>query len=277
MSLLLWLALVVAQEPASVPELEGAYKSENFDFEIGLPKGWTGATKSGSTFFRLVAPAGSIADGGVSLSYKDSNQPVTLEFLAEAFRKNAQRDYNGFKNSSERTVTAGGLPGVQFLFTATGKDDKPIFFVQTVIQRQLQEFFTLLVVGAEKDKERIAALADKLLATFRTNLGAPKDREERVKATWQLLKSAPARPGLAGTTWHELIVNARKLGWQKTTLKEAKVEGAPGWEFEIECRQEDSDGGTRTDMSKGSFTADGSIQRVVFSRSVRTAKDPPVD
>ena len=276
MSLILALLVFTAQEPAAI-ELEGSVRSDPYDFEIGLPKGWEAIRTTGSTFFRVQAPAGSLAEGAAWLAHHDSNHPVTLLFLTETFLKRAETDYPGFKSVSERDVTAAGLPARQIVFTATARGEKELVFVHTVIQRQLQEYFILDVVAASREKERGVALSDKMLAAFRTGLAAPRDREDRIARTSVLLKTAPVRPGLAGTFWHELIVADKKFGWQKTMLREAKVDGSPGWEFELEVRQEDTDGGKRTDISKGSFTADGSIQRVEFTRTVRTPKDPPVD
>ncbi len=276
MSLLLSLFVLVAQDTGAI-ELSGTVRSEAYDFEIGLPKGWEASRASGSAFFRVRAPAGGLPEGAAWLVHHDSNHPVTLAFLAETFLKRAASDYPGYKHLSERPVTAAGFPAYQVVFSAKGRGDKELTFVHTVIQRQLQEYFVLDVVAAAGERERLLALAEKMLATFRCGLPAPKERDERVARTAAYLRTAPVQSGLAGTFWHELIVAEKKLGWQKFVLREAKVDGAPGWEFEVELRQEDADGGKRSDVSKGSFTTDGAIQRVEFHRTVLTAKDPPVD
>ena len=278
MSLLLTLlALLVQNPPADVPEISGTVKSEAYDFEIGLPKGWDATKATGASFFRVQAPAGGLADGAAWLMHHDSNHPVSLAFLTEAFRKRGETEYPGFKSVSEKSLTVAGFPAFQVSFTAKARGDKELLFVHTVIQRQLQEYFILDVVAAAREKDRIVALSDRMLASFRTGLPTPREREEKVARTAAFLKSAPVRPGLAGTHWHELVVAKAKLGWQRSVLREAKVDGVPGWEFEVELHQEDAEGGTRTDLSKGSFTPDGSIQRVEFHRVVRTPKDPPVD
>jgi hypothetical protein len=276
MSLLLAFIACAAQDPGAV-ELGGTVRSELYDFEIGIPKGWDAARPTGGALFRVTAPAGSLADGAAWLMHHDSNHPVTLDFLGETFRKRAAEQYPGFKSITERTVTAGGFPAQQMVFSATAKGEKELVFIHTVIQRQLQEYFILDVVSARRELDKARALSDRLLASFRSGLPAPKEREDRLARTAAYLKTAPARPGLAGTHWHELLVMDKKLGWQKTVLREAKVDGAPGWEFELELHQEDAEGGKRADISKGSFTADGSIQRVEFHRTVHTPKDPPVD
>ena len=278
MSILLCLLACLAQDPPKdIPDLQGTAKSEPFDFEIGLPKGWDAVKTAGAAFFRVQAPAGSIADGAAWLLHQESQQPVSLAYITESFRKRAEVEYKGYKFVSERTLTVGGFPAYLVVFTATAKEKKELVFAHTIIQRQLQEYFIFDAVAAAPEKARIVALAEKMLGTFRTGLGGARDRDERVTKTAGLLKSAPARPGLAGTQWHELSVAGRKLGWQRTLLREAKVEGAPGWEFEVELQQEDEEGGKRTDLSKGSFTADGAIQKVEFRRAIRTPKDPPVD
>ena len=273
MSLLLAIFLAQVQDPI---ELGDKVRNESYDFEIGIPKNWE-SRPSNNTFFRVQAPAGSLADGAVWLVNHDSNHPVTLAFLTETFLTRASTEYKGFKSLTERDVTAGGFPGRQIVFSATAKGDKELVFAHTLIQRQLQEYFILDVVGAAREKERVLELSDKMLASFRTGLPGPKDRDARIAKTAALLKAAPARPGLAGTQWHELTVAKQKLGWQKHVLREAKVDGAPGWEFEIEFHQEDDEGGKRSDISKGAFTVDGAIQRVEFQRHVKTPKDPPVD
>lgn len=277
MSLLLTLAILLAQDPTAVPELSGNVRSEAYDFEIGLPKGWQPTRTLGATFFRVLAPAGTVADGAAWLAHHDSNHPVTLPYLTDVFRRKAATDYPGFKGISEKTLSAAGFPAHQIVFSATGKGGKELVFVHTVIQRQLQEYFILDVVAAVREKDRIAGLAERLLASFRSGLPVPKDKEDRLARTAALLKGAAARPNLAGTFWHEIIVGERKLGWQRYDLREGKIDGAAGWEFEVECLQEDSEGGKRTDLSRGAFTADGSIQRVEVRRLVQTPKDPPVD
>ena len=273
MFLLLAICLAQAQDPI---ELGDKVRNEPHDFEIGIPKGWD-SRPTGNTFFRIQAPAGSLADGATWLVQHDSNHPVTLAFITETFRTRASTEYPGFKSLTERDVTAGGYPARQIVFAATAKGEKELVFAHTFIQRQLQEYFILDVVGAFREKERILELSDKMLASFRTGLPGSKERDQRIAKTAALLKAAPARPGLAGTQWHELIIAKQKLGWQKNVLREAKVDGAPGWEFEVEFHQEDAEGGKRADISKGAFTVDGAVQRVEFSRTVRTPNDPPVD
>jgi hypothetical protein len=278
MSLLLPLVFLLVQAPAAAPqELEGPHRNEAYDFEIGLPKGWETLAKPGAALFRLQAPAGTMADGTVWLLHHDSNHPVTLAFLTDTFRTKAATEYPGYKSLTERDVMAGTHAARQIVFSAKAKGDKELVFVHTLIQRQLQEYFILDVVGAVGEKERALALSDKMLASFRSGLPPPQEREERIARTLALLKDAPPRPAFAGTLWHELLVANERLGWQKCVLREAKVDGAPGWEFELECRQEDADGGRRSDISKGAFTLDGSIQRVEYRRTVTTPKDPPVD
>ena len=277
MSLLLLLACLAQTPPADIPELAGPVRSEAFDFEIGIPKGWEPSRTPSGAFFRVQAPAGSIADGAAWMMHHDSNHPVSLEFLGETFRKRGETEYPGFKPLDDRKVTAAGFPAHQVVFAATARGEKELVFVHTVVQRQLQEYFILDVVGARAEKDRLVALTDKMLASFRSGLPAPREREDRILRTAAFLKSAPVRPGLAGTFWHELLVARSKLGWQKSVWREAKVDGEPGWEFELEVRQEDSEGGFRSDISKGSFTSDGAIQRVEFQRIVKTPKDPTVD
>lgn len=274
MSLLL-LFVVAAQ--AQSPELQSPTRSEPYDFEISLPKGWEMTRTSASVFFRVQAPKDGLADGASWLAHHNSNHPVSLAYLAEVFRKRAETDYPGYKSVTERNLSAGGFPAHQMVFHATARGTKDLLFVHTVIQRQLVEYFILDVVGASHEKDRLLDLSDRMLATFRSGFPGPREREDRVDRTLALLKAAPPQKSFAGTCWHELIVGDKKLGWQKTVLREAKVDGAPGWEFEIECRQEDVEGGTRLDVSKGAFTADGAIQRVDLKRTVRTPKDPPVD
>lgn len=277
MSLLLLFA-VLAQAPSpDVPELSSPIRSEPFDFEIGLPKGWEATKTPAAVFFRVQAPKGGMPDGAAWLAHRNSNHPVSLAYLAEVFRKRAETDYSGFKLLTERDLTVGGFPAHQTVFTAKARGDKELVFVDTVIQRQLVEYFVLDVVAAVAEKDRVLKLSDKMLAGFRSGITPTREREDRVARTAAILKAAPARPGFAGTFWHELIVGNKKLGWQKTVVREAKVDGVPGWEFEIEARQEDAEGGTRSDISSGAFTADGSIQRVELKRAVRTPKDPPVD
>lgn len=266
-----------AQEPAPIPALGGPVRSEDYDFEISLPVGWETSKSSGQVFFRVQAPAGTVTDGAAWLRYHDSNHPVSLAFLTENFRSHAKTEYPGYEQASENSTPVGGFPAYRCVFFAKAKDGRELVFVHTVIQRQLQEYFILDAVAARREKDRIVALADKMLGTFRSGLTPSRDREGRIARTAATLKAAPARPGLAGTQWHELIVAKRKLGWQKSVLREARVEGAPGWEFEVELRQEDVDGGTRVDAAKGSFTADGSVQHVDFHRVVETPKDPRVE
>ena len=259
-------------------ELQGTLKSEPYDVEIGFPKGWTPLRGAGSTFFRAKAPEGGLPQGETWLEYRESSQPVTLAFIVETFSKRAPSspDYPAFKLLGERDVQAGGWPAKQLIFSIS-PGGKEVVFVHTIIQRQLLEYFVLDVVAAAADRERAVALSDRMLASFRTGLPAPKDRDEKVRRTWTAVKASGPRPGLAGTTWHELFVGERKFGRQKFVLREATVDGAPGWEFEIESLQEDGDGGTRSDISKGAFTADGAVQRVDLHRIVKTAKDPEVN
>ena len=278
MSLIWPLVILLAQSPdAGALELEGKHRSEMFDCEIGLPKGWTDARTSGASLFSVKAPPGTLVDGAAVFMHHDSSHPVTLAFLNDTFAKGAAKNYPGYASITERDLTAAGFPTRQIVFSAKVKGDKDLVFVHNVIQRQLQEYFILDVVAALKEKERAIGLADRLLASFRTGLPPSKEGEERIARTAALLKAAPVRLGFAGATWHELLVKELKIGWQKNVLREVKVDGAPGWEFEIERRQEDVEGGARSDVSKGSFTADGSIQRLEFHRTVRTAKEEPVD
>src|SRR5262245_13433089 len=165
MSLILAVLVFAAQEPPAI-ELEGTVRSEPYDFEMGLPKGWEAVRTTGSTFFRVQAPAAVLADGAAWLAHHDSNHPVTLAFLTEKFLKRAGTDYPGFKSVSERDVMAAGLPARQIVFTATARGDKELVFVHTVIQRQLQEYFIFDVVAASREKERVLALSDKMLAAF---------------------------------------------------------------------------------------------------------------
>ena len=278
MSLLWPLVVLLAQAPvAGAVELGSKHRSEMFDFEIGLPKGWTEARTSAAALFSLKAPPDTLIDGAAVLLHHDSTHPVTLAFLNDAFRKGAATTYPGFASITERDVAAAGFPTRQIVFSAKSKAGKELVFVHNVIQRQLQEYFILDIVAALKEKEKAIDLADRMLASFRTGLPLSKEVEDRVARTSALVKAAPVRPGFAGTTWHELKISDTKIGWQKHVLREAKIDGAPGWEFEIERRQEDVEGGARADISKGSFTADGSVQRLEFSRTVRTAKEEPVD
>jgi hypothetical protein len=269
--------LCLLQAPVT-DELQGTVKSEPYDVEIGLPKGWTTTRAAGSTFFRAKAPEGGLPQGETWLEYRESSQPVTLAFIVETFSKRAPSspDYPGFKALGERDVQAAGFPAKQLIFSATGKG-KDVVIVRAIIQRQLLEYFVLDVVAAASERERAVALSDRMLASFRTGLPAPRERDEKVRRTWAAVKASPARPGLAGTTWHELFVGDKKFGRQKVVLREATVDGAPGWEFEIESLQEDGDGGSRSDVSKGSFTVDGSVQRVELHRIVKTPKDPEVN
>ncbi|HEU4339561.1 MAG TPA: hypothetical protein VFS19_05795 [Planctomycetota bacterium] len=278
MSLIWPLIVFLAQAPdAGALELGGTHRSELFDFEIGLPKGWTEVRTSGATLFSLKAPEGTLTDGAAAFLHHDSTHPVTLAFLNDAFRKGAPANYPGYAGITERDLSTAGFPASQMVFSAKTKAGKELVFVHNVIQRQLQEYFVLDVVAALKEKERAIDLADRLLASFRSGLPPSKEVDERIARTAALVKAAPVRPAFAGTTWHELSVSDTKIGWQKHVLREAKIDGAPGWEFEIERRQEDVEGGARSDLSKGSFTADGSIQRVEFHRTVRTPKAEPVD
>ncbi|HZL72636.1 MAG TPA: hypothetical protein VFC86_09260, partial [Planctomycetota bacterium] len=151
MSLLLAIFLAQVQDPI---ELGDKVRNESYDFEIGIPKNWE-SRPSNNTFFRVQAPAGSLADGAVWLVNHDSNHPVTLAFLTETFRTRASTEYPGFKSLTERDVTAGGFPGRQIVFSATAKGDKELVFAHTLIQRQLQEYFILDVVGAAREKERV--------------------------------------------------------------------------------------------------------------------------
>jgi len=281
MSPTILLALVPAflhfvQDPDPI-RMSPPVKSEEYDFEIALPAGWETSKTSGQVFFRIQARAGTLADGAAWLRYHDSNHPVSLAFLTENFRSHAKTEYPGFEPFSENSAPVGGFPAYRCVFFAKAKDGRELAFVHTVIQRQLQEYFILDAVAAKREKDRIVAIADKMLATFRSGLAPNREREGRIARTAAVLKSAPARPGMAGTQWHELIIAKRKLGWQKSVLREARVDGVPGWEFEVELRQEDVDGGMRSDAAKGSFTADGSIQHVEFHRVVETPKDPRVE
>src|SRR5882672_3291976 len=111
MSLLLALLACLAQSPpVDAPEISGTVRSEAYDFEIGLPKGWEASRSSGSSFFRVQAPAGSIADGAAWLTHHDSNHPVTMDYLTDAFRRRAAAEYPGYKGVTERAVTVAGFP-----------------------------------------------------------------------------------------------------------------------------------------------------------------------
>src|SRR5258705_4014386 len=137
------LCLSFVQDPAQAPALGGPVRSEEYDFEIALPAGWETTKSSGSAFFRVQAPAGSIADGAAWLRYHDSNHPVSLSFLTDNFRSHAKTEYPGFEQSSENNAPVGGFPAYRCVFFAKAKDGRELVFVHTVIQRQLQEYFIL--------------------------------------------------------------------------------------------------------------------------------------
>jgi len=265
--------LLCAQDPA----IDATVRSESYDFEIRIPAAWKRSPSSAPTFFRIDAPAGEIAEGAAWLLHGEPNHPATLSFLASEFRRRAETQYPGFEKLSEREdATAAGCPAYICVFAAKPKG-RDMVFVHAIVQRQLQEYFVLDAAAAKGERAKIEAMHDRILATLRFGLPMAKAREETLARTTALMKGSGVRSELLGVQWHRILVGKQKLGWQRTLLREGEVDGAPGYEFEMEMELEDVEGGRHHEISKGSFTADGAIQKVDFRKSVRAPRQPAIE
>jgi hypothetical protein len=275
MILLLALALS-AQEPAP-PEIGATVRSEAYDFEIQVPSTWKRAPAAAPTFFRIEAPAGGIAEGTAWLLHGESNHPATLAFLVAEFRRRAEGQYPGFEKISEREdARAAGCPAYVCVFAAKPKG-RDMVFIHAIVQRQLQEYFVLDGVAARGEKDRIEAIHSRMLASLKFGLPMPRERAETLARTARLLKASGVRAELLGTCWHQILVGKQKLGWQRTLLREGKVEGGPGYEFEMEMELADSEGGRHHEISRGSFTPDGAVQTVDFRKSVQDPRKAAIE
>jgi len=267
--------LLCAQDPAPAG-LEATVRSEAYDFEIRIPAKWKRSAAAAPTFFRIDAPAGDIADGAAWLLHGEPNHPATLSFLAGEFRRRAEDQYPGFELLSEKEdARVADCPAYICVFAAKPKG-REMVFVHAIIQRQLQEYFVLDGAAAKADRGKIEALHAGILGTLRFGLPMAKAREETLARTTALLKG-PVRSELLGVQWHKILVGKQKLGWQRSLVREASVEGTPGYEFELEMELEDVEGGRHYEISKGAFTPDGAIQKVDFRKSVKASKQPAIE
>ncbi len=247
MFVLLCLALLQADDLGAVKTIE------EYDFSIRTPEGWKAIAVAAPALIKLFAPEGGAS---ITLRHVDGKWPVPMKTFVEDLKAYLVKEVPEHKLTTDEELKVGGYPARLIVVQGRGKDGKDVVMIKSLVARSLREFYMVDGTCGAKDVDRVTALLRKVLDSMKIGLDVPKAEADAVRA----LPVAAAPAGLVGERWYKVLLRDRKLGWQRSVVREDKLDGAPAWAFESEQQLAYDDGRT-VHRTTGAFTADGAVQR----------------
>ncbi len=240
------------------PELGDEVKGEEIGFGVRPPKGWKQVPANAPALFKVSAPEGKFS-GPVSLLLLrvTPDEPYLVKTLGAKNIDYLKKTYGEIKIVTEDEVKVGGARAHRV--HARYKENTSWMYA---IGRSPTEFYFVDFTCPTKDEEAARVLLQKVLDSLRFFAGEPsKEVSAGWAATVAALKGAKLPAGSLGENWNKIHVAGRVLGTIMSSVREAKVAGRDGYEFEVVAKMGDPEGGRRIESVKGSFTLDGAFQK----------------
>jgi hypothetical protein len=190
----------------------------------------------------------------VVLRVFDPPQAATVGTCVENLMKYFKQDCPGHRVLRDEEMTVADRKGR--LIVVEWKESVD---ARVVVPRGLRRFYMIESGGPAK---RI----DDVLALLRAVAGSVKIGLPLSKAEEDALSRRPAlamRPSMAREEWARVMVQSTKIGWQRTVLREEKLDGAAAYGYESEVVLTGHDGRS-TRKSRGALTPDGASQTCEF-------------
>jgi len=236
------------------------------DHEIAFrpPAGWHRQAGTGSTVVKLRQPGDLQSPAEFLVTHLTSSNPTPLAIFKKQARENITEKYAGAKILEEKDLTLAGRNAYRVVF-AHGE----LIFLKTVVHRSNLEYYLLDAAYPPDQGAKLKPLLESSIATLEIVPTELSSEERAAEARMlEVLKLGKVDPGLLGERWYTIHFTSRKVGHMRIKIGESK--GV--YEFESEVRSDFGEGSSDTTTARGSFSADGRMQKVTSEETKTNPK-----
>ncbi len=248
----------------AIQDLGDEVKDDLAGSAIQLPAKWTIVLRDPGVLLKAKPPEGGLSGGVLTWERWDFMEPMSFERMVNPVLEWLKKNQEGHEVVKREDLTVGGLKAQ----TITSKW-KETFAWRTVIRRSPTDIGVLEVMCAAAAEKEGAALVAKMLGTVRFYEPAEdKTLPALAEAAAKILKGSKVPAARLGTAHFLFAVDGVVISKLRHTVREAKVEGAAGYEVESLSTMSNPNGVKQVDAVKASFVLDGSYQKAELERQL---------
>jgi hypothetical protein len=264
MWLIMWRAWGITLLLLSPQDLGVRVTAPEHEIAFRPPLGWIRYIGTGPTIVKYRQPGESPNPAELLVTHLTSSNPTPLEIFKRQARENIKEKYAGSKILEEKDLKLGGKGAYRIVFSHAD-----LVYLKTVIHRSNLEYYLLDAVFPPAQAEQVKPLVETSIATFEIVRGELSVEERGAESrVLTLLKGAKVDAGLLGEHWYTIHLGSRKVGYMRLTLAQSKG----NYEFDSEVHSDFGDGGLDMTHSRGTFSPDGSMQKIESEESKSNPK-----